>query len=143
MKRLSFTLLWLFFLVLLGGCQDAPTQFALIGDSPYVQENLPKYERMIERINKTQDIDWVVHLGDMKSGIANCRDEDLQGLYELNQRFIVPFVLTPGDNDWFDCQREIAGAWDRLDRLDKLRQIFYTENPALPLDTQAGEWSFW
>jgi hypothetical protein len=97
---------------------------------------------MIERINETQEIGWVVHLGDMKSGIANCRDEDLRGLYELNQRFIVPFVLTPGDNDWFDCKREIAGGWDRLDRLGKLREIFYTEQPALPLVSQGGRGLF-
>ena len=142
MKRLPFTLLWLFFLVLLGGCQDAPTQFALIGDSPYVQENLPKYERMIERINETQDIDWVVHLGDMKSGISNCGDEDLLRLHALNQQFLAPIVLTPGDNDWFDCKREIAGGWDRLDRLDKLREIFYTEQPALPLVSQGGSGPF-
>ena len=55
--RLPFAFFCLFFLVFLGGCQGAPAQFALIGDSPYVQENLPKYERMIERINETHDID--------------------------------------------------------------------------------------
>ncbi len=125
------------------GCsQLSPKQFALVGDGPYGPDNLPKYQRMIERINETQEIAWVVHLGDMKSGIANCRDEDLRGLYELNQRFIVPFVLTPGDNDWFDCKREIAGGWDRLDRLGKLREIFYTEQPALPLVSQGGRGLF-
>ncbi len=142
MKRWPFTSLWLFFLVLLGGCQDAPTQFALIGDSPYAQENLPKYQRMIERINETQDIDWVVHLGDMKSGISSCRDEELLRLYALNQQFLAPVVLTPGDNDWFDCKREIAGGWDRLNRLDKLREIFYTVQPALPLVSQGGSGPF-
>ena len=140
--RLPLAFFCLFFLVFLGGCQGAPAQFALIGDSPYVQENLPKYERMIERINETQDIDWVVHLGDMKSGISNCRDEDLLKLYELNQQFVAPLVLTPGDNDWFDCKREIAGGWNRLDRLGKLREIFYTEQPALPLVSQGGSGLF-
>ena len=142
MTRLPFGLFWLFFLVLLGGCQGSPTQFALIGDGPYGEENLPKYERMIERVNETRDIDWVVHLGDMKSSSANCRDEDLLRLYALNKRFEAPFVLTPGDNDWFDCKRDIAGGWDRLDRLDKLREIFYREQPALPLVSQGGRGRF-
>lgn len=142
MKRWPFTLLWLFLLVLLGGCQDSPTQFALIGDSPYAQENLPKYQRMIERINAAQDIGWVVHLGDMKSGISSCSDEELLRLYALNQQFSAPMVLTPGDNDWFDCKREIAGGWNRLNRLDKLREIFYTVQPALPLVTQGGSGPF-
>lgn len=147
MKRLPLIPLWwfslcsLFSLLLLGGCQVAPTQFALIGDSPYDDANLPKYERIIDRINETSQIDWVVHVGDMKSGISNCRDEDLQRLYELNQRFEAPFVLTPGDNDWFDCQREIAGGWDRLDRLDKLREVFYKQ-PALAVVSQGGSGRF-
>ena len=63
MMRLPFAFFCLFFLILLGGCQGTPTQFALIGDSPYVQENLPKYERMIERINETQGIDLsLIHI---------------------------------------------------------------------------------
>ncbi|MGV0034729.1 MAG: metallophosphoesterase [Candidatus Azotimanducaceae bacterium WSBS_2022_MAG_OTU7] len=127
---------------LLVGCQHSATQFALIGDSPYVEENLPKYQRMIERINETPDIDWVVHLGDMKSGSSNCRDEDLLRLYLLNKQFDAPLVLTPGDNDWFDCKREVAGGWGRLDRLDKLREIFYREPPALPLVSQGGRGRF-
>lgn len=132
----------LLFLFLLGGCQVAPTQFALIGDSPYGEENVPRYERMIERINDTPGIDWVVHLGDMKSGDSNCHDESLLRLRALNEQFEAPLVLTPGDNDWFDCKREVSGGWDRLDRLDKLREIFYQPQPALPLVSQGGSGRF-
>ena len=60
------------------GCSPLPpTQFALIGDGPYGAANLTKYERMIEDINGTRDIAWVVHLGDMKDSLSSCDDEVL------------------------------------------------------------------
>lgn len=123
----------------LAGCQSQPEliQFALIGDSPYSEEAIPRYERMIDRINDS-DVDWVIHLGDMKSGGGSCSDEVLQSLYDMNSRFDMPFVLTPGDNDWFDCKREIAGGYKRLDRLDKLRDIFFAEPVDLPIVSQAS-----
>lgn len=115
-------------LVTLAGCQNSsssrPTAFALIGDNPYAAYSYPRYERMIDDINSA-DVDFVVHVGDMKDSVADCSDGSFRKLYEINQRFRVPFILTPGDNDWFDCAREQAGGWERLDRLDRLREIFY------------------
>lgn len=122
-------------LALLGGCQSQPLQFALIGDNPYDEKSFPRYDRMIQRINDS-GVAWVIHLGDMKSGGSNCSDEDLQRIYDINSQFEIPFVLTPGDNDWFDCKRESAGGWDRLDRLDRLREIFFSEPVALPIVSQ-------
>ncbi len=123
------------FLVFLTGCQSQPLQFALIGDNPYADESFERYDLMIERINAS-GVDWVVHLGDMKDGGGSCADEDLQKVFEINSQFSIPFVLTPGDNDWFDCRRESAGSWDRLDRLDKLREIFFSTPVALPIISQ-------
>ena len=129
-------------LLVIAGCQTQATktasvEFALIGDNPYHDYNFPKYERMIDRINADPDIDWVVHLGDMKDGIDDCSDESLRALKTLNDRFAAPFVLTPGDNDWFDCSRADAGGYDRRDRLQMLRRIFYSEPSALPVTSQA------
>ena len=132
MKKLLLTVLAL----VLVGCQSQPTQFAIIGDNPYEVENYPRYDLMVQRINDS-GADWVIHLGDMKSGGGSCADEELQRVFEINQQFDIPFVLTPGDNDWFDCKRESAGGFDRLERLDKLREIFYSEPVALPIVSQS------
>lgn len=125
----------------------AVLEFALIGDNPYTDYNQPKYERLIERINQ-RDMAFVIHLGDMKSSIQSCSDQGLESLRELNYRFSAPFVLTPGDNDWFDCARLTAGAWDRQERLKKLRQIFFPipgETDGLRVANQPGfpENAFW
>ena len=127
------------FLVLSGlvaGCQIQNTQFALIGDNPYQDYNFPKYERMIDDIN-SRNLDWVVHVGDMKDGGSDCADENLQAIHRINQRFELPFLVTPGDNDWFDCARESAGGYDRRERLARLREIFYSNDPGLEVMRQA------
>jgi hypothetical protein len=123
-------------LLMLAGCQaprqeaseqDGPLMFALIGDNPYVDFNVPKYETMIDEINGTDGLSWLIHLGDVKSSGQSCSDEVLKARFEMNQRIDLPFILTPGDNDWFDCHRKSAGGWDPVDRLASLRRIWFPE----------------
>ena len=125
-----------FAILLLAGCGNSELQFALIGDNPYGDDNVFKYEKLIEDINSS-DVSWVIHLGDMKNGRSGCSDEEFLSLYELNSKFHMPFVLTPGDNDWFDCRRESAGSWGRMNRLNKLREIFFQEDHPLEAETQS------
>ena len=125
-----------FAILLLAGCGNSELQFALIGDNPYGDDNVFKYEKLIEDINSS-DVSWVIHLGDMKNGRSGCSDEEFLSLYELNSKFQMPFVLTPGDNDWFDCRRESAGNWGRMNRLNKLREIFFQEDHPLEAETQS------
>jgi pimeloyl-ACP methyl ester carboxylesterase len=40
-------------------------------------------------------------------------------------------VYTPGDNEWTDCHRANNGAHDPLERLDKLRQMFFQGGQSL------------
>lgn len=140
-KRLLFGCLGL-----LAGCQSVPPsnqfQFALIGDNPYHEYNMPKYRRMIDRINETAGIDFVVHLGDVKDGSSSCADAELQRVDDMHAAFDMPLVLTPGDNDWFDCKREAAGGWDRRERLTAFRDIFFDEPVDLPLVRQSGDPAF-
>jgi flavin-binding protein dodecin len=70
----------------------------------------------------------VVHVGDiMAGGGTNCAD----GIYaDRKRRFDAsrhPFVLTPGDNDWTDCRRESNGRRDPLERLAKVREVFFAD----------------
>ena len=125
-----------FAILLLAGCGNSELQFALIGDNPYGDDNVFKYEKLIEDINSSH-VSWVIHLGDMKNGRSGCSDEEFLSLYELNSKFHMPFVLTPGDNDWFDCRRESAGNWGRMNRLNKLREIFFQEDHPLEAETQS------
>ena len=55
----------------------------------------------------------------------------------------VPFVFIPGDNEWADCSRLSNGAYDPLERLEKLRALFWQRPDSLgqrtlPLERQPG-----
>lgn len=99
--------------------------FALIGDVPYADADSIRFARLIDMVNADDDVQWVIHAGDIKRGGQPCTDAVLKGRLETFNRFDDPFVLTPGDNEWTDCHRKIAGRFDPLERLRKLRSLFY------------------
>lgn len=114
--------------IVLAGCQRIDERrfaFALVGDNPYSAETYPRYERLIEDVNRQADLTWVLHVGDMKAGNQSCSDEEMAARFALNERFTAPFVLTPGDNDWLDCDGPRAGGYDPSERLAALRRLFY------------------
>ncbi len=119
--------------------------FALIGDMPYAPEDVPRFERLIEGINAEADIDWVLHVGDVKTGGASCSDAFLESRLAQLLQFEKPLVFTPGDNEWTDCHRSTAGGFQPLERLNKLRSLFYPVpgqslgDHTLMMDTQAAD----
>ena len=116
--------------LLTGGCGqtvDQVHEFALFGDSPYRPESVPRVEALVDDVNRRGGLEWVIHVGDTKGGGQSCSDEFLRGRFDLYQRFRLPFVFTPGDNDWFDCVGEAAGGRDEYERLDYLRSLYYPD----------------
>ena len=119
--------------------------FALIGDMPYYPQDMGKFERMMDDINEQDDIHWVLHVGDIKTGDSPCSDAYLASRLQLFEQFRHPFIMVPGDNEWTDCHREGAGQYKPLERLAKLRSLFYA-NPGtslgqktLRVETQAAD----
>jgi hypothetical protein len=109
--------------------------FAVIGDMPYrVPQDFPKFDRLIERINAAAPA-FTIHIGDIKSSSEPCTDEYFKTILGRFNRFKVPLVYTPGDNEWTDCHRERAGRYDPRERLKRLREIFYAE-PEKSLGTE-------
>ena len=99
-------------------------QFALIGDQQYtpVQEKL--FENTIDAMNG-EKLQFIVHDGDIKNGQAACDDATFARRLQTFNRSVNPFILTPGDNDWTDCERPRAGGMDQLERLAKVRALFF------------------
>lgn len=112
-----------------------PFEFALIGDLPYgvkIGEKDHASEKLFKHLNQ-QPLSWVIHVGDIKTGGSTCSDEmllDRKARFDTIQH---PFVFTPGDNEWTDCHRALAGSFDPLERLNKLREIFYSEEELIDL----------
>ena len=126
MKRIAFALLIPFGFAACA-VSDEPLSFALIGDGPYSPHGEEVAARMIDDINAREGVEWVIHLGDVKGGSQSCEDGLLQSRRALFDRFEMPFILTPGDNDWFDCIRESAGSFDDYERLAFTRSLFFPE----------------
>lgn len=126
-KSIGFAAMFVAFaLVSFPGAAGAGTfSFALIGDVPYADADSIRFARLIDMVNADEDVQWVIHAGDIKRGGQPCTDAVLKGRLETFNRFVDPFVLTPGDNEWTDCHRKIAGRFDPLERLQKLRSLFY------------------
>jgi hypothetical protein len=82
---------------------------------------------MLKDINR-EDLAFVVHVGDFKSGSSPCSDELFAKRLQQFQSVRHPFIYVPGDNEWTDCHH--SGA-DPLERLAKLREMFYPDDASL------------
>lgn len=105
-------------------------RFALIGDTPYSDYERSELPKMLEAIADSH-VDFVVHIGDFKHGGDRCDDRVFEDRYRLFNASRVPFVFVPGDNEWTDCERRSNGSYDPLERLGKLRELFWKDTYSL------------
>ncbi|MGJ9403867.1 hypothetical protein [Arthrobacter sp. KK5.5] len=101
--------------------------FGVIGDIPYGAEQLAAFPGMVTELNEQDDLRFISHVGDIKAGSEQCTDERFGVVKDQFDRFEAPLVFTPGDNEWVDCHRENNGAFNPLERLDTLRDMFFAE----------------
>jgi hypothetical protein len=99
--------------------------FAVIGDIPYGATAIANFPKAIAQINADPAVQWVDHLGDIKNGSSVCSDQYFQLIKSDFDQFKDPLVYTVGDNEWTDCHRANNGAYNPLERLAKVRQIFF------------------
>jgi hypothetical protein len=108
-----------------GGDHGKPYTFAVIGDIPYGPAQIANFPKVIKQINADPAVQWVNHLGDIKDGSSVCSDEYFQMVKKNFDQFQDPFVYTVGDNEWTDCHRANNGSYNPLERLAKVRQVFF------------------
>jgi len=104
--------------------------FGLLGDTPYSPYERRELPRMLNRINDSQ-VAFIAHIGDFKGGQERCDDETFVDRLQLFDASNAPFIFVPGDNEWSDCERISNGAYDPLERLNKLRALFWPDNRSL------------
>lgn len=99
-------------------------EFALIGDVPYDESQATNgFPNMIQEINAA-DLAFVVHDGDIKAGATPCTDDCFERVHAQFQTIRHPLVYIFGDNEWSDCGKVKTNAFDPLERLQKLRDMF-------------------
>lgn len=102
--------------------------FAAIGDVPYGA--IEPFDDLIKNINQ-QAPAFTIHIGDIKTGSSLCTDEYFLQVRDRFNQFEQPLIYTPGDNEWTDCHRANNGAYDPLERLEKIRSIFFANSESL------------
>jgi Calcineurin-like phosphoesterase len=107
-------------------------KFVAIGDMPYGDpaKTYPPFKALIGAINARKP-DFTIHVGDIKAGNGACSDAVFQEQLDFMGSFASALVYTPGDNEWTDCHREGAGRFDPLERLARLRAMFFTAPQSL------------
>lgn len=120
--------------------KKSPMEFALIGDMPYGPAQDKQFGNVMKAIDAA-NLAFVVHVGDFQSdgiiwkqdseGFPPCADATFQDRLGLAQKSRHPFIFTPGDNDWTDCYRAKPQTREPLERLAKLRELFYPDDLSL------------
>lgn len=130
LRRLSLLTLWL----VLGVTAPAaePLRFFAVGDLPYQPAEAEPLRRLLSTA-VAEGTPFIVHVGDIKAGGAPCTDANLREIAALFRELPVPVVYTPGDNEWTDCHRDGAGRLDPLDRLGRVREVFFGDPSVLRL----------
>jgi hypothetical protein len=119
-----------------------PFQIGLIGDSGYNAAQYPIFDGVVEHMNNFP-LSFVVHDGDFKDPAPACSDDRFTKVKESFNKSKAPFVYTPGDNEWMDCNAmgNTGNRMDPVERLGKLREMFFAQDESLgvnrmPLTTQ-------
>jgi Calcineurin-like phosphoesterase len=137
--------------------QSQKFQFAVIGDTSYSQVGEQEFDRLMAALNK-ENLAFVIHVGDFEADptpyernpdkvTMPCTDENFQRVLKTFQTSANPFILTPGDNDWSDCIKLKARKFDPMERLARLREMFFPEGRSLgqrtiAVNSQAKEADF-
>lgn len=122
-------------LALLASCASRPPHpdafsFAVLGDTPYSEGEERSFLEMMADLDR-EALAFAIHVGDFKAGSGACSDALYARRLAQFQASAHPFVLTPGDNDWTDCRRPGAGSMDPIERLAKLRGMFFPDRRTL------------
>ena len=113
-----------------------PVSFGLFGDTPYTRWERAQLPDMMAEMDG-DDLAFVVHDGDIKDGGSVCSDEVLRDMLGVFQASRHPLIYVPGDNEWTDCHRKSNGSYDPVERLDKLRELFFASDKSLGQQTLA------
>jgi len=116
----------------LAACASAPARFevALIGDQQYGADSEKEFPGLMADIDRS-DVAFVVHVGDFKAATVPCSDElflSRKAQFDASRH---PFILTPGDNEWTDCHQAKARPYEPIERLARLREIFFADDQSL------------
>ncbi len=89
---------------------------------PYGAEQLAQFPLLVRSL-ESQDIEWVIHVGDIKAASTPCTEDLLKTRISDIDAIRHPVIYIPGDNEWTDCWYQTESS--PLQWLSVLRSIAY------------------
>jgi len=108
-----------------------PVRMALIADVPQWPAAEADTTALFEFM-AAQQVGLVVHAGGIKGDTESCGDAVLAARRQLLDDAPLPLVYVPGENDWAECYKPVNGQFDAVERLSRLREMFF------PVDATLG-----
>jgi len=107
------------------------TRLALIADVPQWPAAEAQMTALFDSIN-AQQVSLIVHAGGIKGDTESCGDAVLGARLRVLDDSPLPLLYVPGETDWAECQKPINGRFDAVERLNRLRELFF------PIDNTLG-----
>ncbi|WP_420992562.1 hypothetical protein ACKI2N_007360 [Cupriavidus sp. 30B13] len=121
-------------------------RLALLADQPQWPSAEAGTARLLDYA-ATRRLDFVVHLGGIKGDTESCGDALLAARQRLLDQSPLPLVYLPGETDWAECHSAVNGHFDAVERLNRVRELFFPDDATLgqrtvPLMRQSDQATF-
>jgi len=107
------------------------TRMALIADVPQWPAAEADTTTLLDQIG-TQQVSLIIHAGGIKGDTESCGDALLGARLRVLDDSPAPLLYVPGETDWAECAKPVNGRFDAVERLNRLRELFY------PVDATLG-----
>lgn len=106
------------------------TRVALIADLPQWPAAEANAAALLDYFAERR-LDLVIHAGGIKGDTESCSDAVLSSRQQLLDQSPLPLVYVPGETDWSECRLPVNGGFDSVERLNRLRELFFPEDATL------------
>lgn len=107
------------------------TRMALIADMPQWPAAEADTAALFDQMN-AQRVALIIHAGGIKGDTESCGDAVLSARLRVLDDSPAPLLYVPGETDWAECHKPVNGKFDAVERLNRLRELFF------PVDTTLG-----
>lgn len=105
--------------------------FAVVANVVASESEEPAAQRLIDAIGRDPHTAFVVYDGNLKSAREACADSLYDQRHAMLEASRPALVFVPGQHDWATCGMNGSGAYDPVERLDLLRQTFFSDATTL------------
>ena len=119
-------------LLLMAGAAAAQARFsfAVLSGPGTDQSDEAAMARTLDQIEAAK-VGVILHTGNFKGRTEVCSDALYEQRRSLLDAVAVPLVFVPGTADWLDCEGTASGGYEAVERLARLREMFFDTDHAL------------